>query len=101
MEQLKLAKTSADPMIYSGTSATVFPFDTRGYFVHKDTPLPQARYAGYKPEVNVTPLKDPPMEEPYSFHNNCFETAIDTIVPCYEKHSNSFKLCVNRYYSGR
>lgn len=96
MEQLKRSKMSCEPTVYSGTTVKLFPFDTRGVFFNEEYPLPQARYAGYKPEL-IKKKKNEIEPPPFRLHHDCFEAAPSTVVPCYEKHRDSYAACLCRY----
>lgn len=96
MDNLIYAKSSMEPMIYGGTRVRIFPYDTRGLFFADDTPLPQARYAGFKPDV-VRRI-EPTCTVPFSLHDRCFTIGSSTIIPCYERHGhNIVRSCITRY----
>ena len=74
-------KASLIPSVYS-SPPMVYPYDTRGMFRSEYFPLPQARYAGYKPELKFNyRIKTQPL---FSLPDGCFETAPSTNFPCWE-----------------
>lgn len=81
LQQAILLKSSMNPGIYN-VSTSVFPYETRGMFRAKDTPLPPARYAGYKQEIIVKPKHF--FMPRFGLADGCFETAPSTLFPCWE-----------------
>jgi len=91
-------KASLIPSVYYNPPV-LYPYDTRGLFYQKDIPLPQARYAGYKPEIKPKHNISIPHSK-FRLADGCFETAPSTIFPCWESGFGcQTPYCVRKYGS--